>query len=433
MAAKEPVLTTSDGVSFFSWFDPNDGPAERRLIMKLDFFILAYAFVGFWVLYIDRGLLINAYISGLREDLGFYDNELVQLNSIYSAGYCTSMIPATLLVTRYPAKLVLPTAMLGWGVFTILCYRAQSFSELAAYRFLIAFIVRRAGVFYVSSGVGTMTTGLLAARIYQSLDGALGHPGWRWMYIVGASLTFPVAIWGYFSLPGSPRDGRRWFLTEHEFGLAKERMAIQGRSDPKGLQLSRATLGRFLGRWHFWLLVPWNIQWLLGYASMTTGGPTLWLRSQPQYTTVQVNNFTAIAPSIGIVLILTFAWIVDKGGRRAIVPVIASASALHFISKFAWILYDETSFGYKWFAVAINYIEVSLSPINYSVANLACAGDAEERAFIISSMLAFSTAFSAWVNLLTFPTVEAPRFLKGYITEAEEKAKEEKLERESHI
>jgi hypothetical protein len=116
------------------------------------------------------------------------------------------------------------------------------------------------------------------------------------MYIVGASLTFPVAIWGYFSLPGSPRDGRRWFLTEHEFGLAKERMAIQGRNDPKGLQLSRATLGRFLGRWHFWLLVPWNIQWLLGYVSMTTGGPTLWLRSQPQYTTVQVNNFTVSAP-----------------------------------------------------------------------------------------------------------------------------------------
>jgi hypothetical protein len=149
---------------------------------------------------------------------------------------------------------------------------------------------------------------------------------------------------------------------------------------------------------------------------------------------------------------LIFAWIVDKGGRRAIVPVIATASALHFISKFAWILYDKTSFGYKWFAVAINYIEVSLSPINYSVANLACAGDAEERAFIISSMLAFSTAFSAWVNLLTFPTVEAPRFLKGYINEAvlqvtytlwtilivwfvtkQEKAKEEKLERESHI
>lgn len=34
---------------FFAWFDPNDGPLERRVILKLDFFILTYAFIGFWV------------------------------------------------------------------------------------------------------------------------------------------------------------------------------------------------------------------------------------------------------------------------------------------------------------------------------------------------------------------------------------------------
>ncbi|KAF4873163.1 putative transporter SEO1 [Colletotrichum siamense] len=53
--------------SFFAWFDRNDGPLERRVILKLDFFILTYAFVGFWILYIDRGILTNAYISGMRE------------------------------------------------------------------------------------------------------------------------------------------------------------------------------------------------------------------------------------------------------------------------------------------------------------------------------------------------------------------------------
>lgn len=35
--------------SFWSWFDPNDGPLERKLIMKLDFFILVFAFIGVWV------------------------------------------------------------------------------------------------------------------------------------------------------------------------------------------------------------------------------------------------------------------------------------------------------------------------------------------------------------------------------------------------
>lgn len=137
-----------------------------------------------------------------------------------------------------------------------------------------------------------MTTGLLAARIYTDLNGALGYPGWRWMYLVASFLTFPVAIWGFTSLPGTPRDGKRWFMTEHEFGLAKERMTLQGRLDPKGLNLSKASLKRFLGRWHFWLLVPWNIQWATGFLSMGSSAPTLWLRAQPQYSTAQINNFT---------------------------------------------------------------------------------------------------------------------------------------------
>jgi hypothetical protein len=40
--------------AFFSWSDPNDGPSERRLILKLDFFILTYAFIGFWVCILSR-------------------------------------------------------------------------------------------------------------------------------------------------------------------------------------------------------------------------------------------------------------------------------------------------------------------------------------------------------------------------------------------
>ncbi|KAI8716116.1 hypothetical protein NCS52_00904500 [Fusarium sp. LHS14.1] len=357
----------SSNKSFFLWFDPNDSPAERRLVQKLDFFILTYAFVGFWVLYIDRGVLANAYVSGMREELELFGNQYIQLNAVYSAGYC-------------------------------ICYRTDE-------------IIRRAGIFYVSSGVGTMTTGLLAARIYTNLDGHLGHAGWRWMYLVASFLTFSVAIWGLTSLPGTPRDGKRWFMTEHEFGLAKERMALQGRLDPKGLTLSRESLKRFLGRWHFWVLVPWNVQWTLGFLGMSSGA--LWLRAQTQYTTAQVNNFTAISPSLGIVWIMSFAWVVDKFGRKAIIPTIAFACGIHFISKFAWLLFDQTSFGYKWFAIVVNYIEVSLSPINYSLANIVCAADAEERAFVISSMLAISTAFGAWVSILSFPTVEAPRFFRG--------------------
>lgn len=67
------------------------------------------------------------------------------------------------------------------------------------------------------------------------------------------------------------------------------------------------------------------------------------------------------------------------------------------------------------FAVVVGYIEVALSPLVYSWANITCANDAEERAFVLSTMLAVGTAFVVWVPLLTFKTLEAPRFFKGYV------------------
>ncbi len=33
----------------FQWFHPDDGPAERKLITKLDLSILTFACFGFWV------------------------------------------------------------------------------------------------------------------------------------------------------------------------------------------------------------------------------------------------------------------------------------------------------------------------------------------------------------------------------------------------
>lgn len=35
--------------SFFRWFDPNDGPLERRLIWKLDIYILTFACAAYIV------------------------------------------------------------------------------------------------------------------------------------------------------------------------------------------------------------------------------------------------------------------------------------------------------------------------------------------------------------------------------------------------
>ena len=42
-------VTVSRAGNLFRWFDENDGPIERRLINKLDLYILSFSILGFWV------------------------------------------------------------------------------------------------------------------------------------------------------------------------------------------------------------------------------------------------------------------------------------------------------------------------------------------------------------------------------------------------
>ncbi|EXJ79130.1 hypothetical protein A1O3_08631 [Capronia epimyces CBS 606.96] len=422
--------------SLFQWYHPDDGPVERKLILKLDLSVLVFACFGFWCLYIDRGMFINAYISGMREDLGFLGNELVQLNSIFTVGYAISIIPLTVINTRLPPRQVIPICMAIWAIFTTLLTRANSYGEVAAYRFLVGFaegaffpsihyvfgswyrpdeIARRAGLFYVSAAIGTFSTGFLAARIYADLDGAMGRAGWRWMFLVGGVVCLPVAIFGYITFPGTPSHATRWLFTESELALSRARMEAVGRKPNQAVALKLSSIKRFLGGWHFWVLVPWSVIFQQGYLVMPQGTWALWIKSNKQYSGVTVNNLTAVAPCVAIVWSIAFSWISDRYGPKSRLPLFAFAHLTMGLGHLAFVLYDSSPFGYKWFAVAVGQVENSMAPIMYSCANLICANDAEERAFILSAMLAFAMAFNSWVPIVLLPTTEAPRFFKGYL------------------
>jgi MFS family permease len=79
----------------------------------------------------------NAYVAGLKEDLGFQGNELVRLQTMYVVGSVVGQLPFMYLFTRIPMFYLIPFLDVAWGIFTLLQYRVHSFAELAAYRFLV--------------------------------------------------------------------------------------------------------------------------------------------------------------------------------------------------------------------------------------------------------------------------------------------------------
>jgi len=120
---------------------------------------------------------------------------------------------------------------------------------------------RRAGIFYMSTGLGTMSTGFLASGVVTNLDGVNGLAGWRWLFIVCALITFPVSIYRFIFFPSTPDKTKSWLLADAEKELARERMRKIGGKPPTGFS-GWKTISRFLGRWHFWALVVFQLPWV---------------------------------------------------------------------------------------------------------------------------------------------------------------------------
>jgi hypothetical protein len=85
---------------WYQWFAPADTPAERRLILKLDGLIIVFVFLAYWAKVLDSSATSTAYVSGMKEDLKLYGNQLNYLNTVYMVGFITMQIPLTLVVSQ---------------------------------------------------------------------------------------------------------------------------------------------------------------------------------------------------------------------------------------------------------------------------------------------------------------------------------------------
>ncbi|KAK4226300.1 putative transporter [Podospora fimiseda] len=412
------------------WYQPTDSPRERRLINKLDLLIVPYAFLAYWVKYMDQSNLNNAYVAGMKESLNFQGNQLVQLQTMYIVGAVVGQIPFMFLFTHVPMHWVIPFLDIAWGIFTLLQYRVQGFAELAAYRFLVGWfeaaffpamhyifgswyrsdeIARRGGVFYLGLTLGTLTAGLIQAGASERLEGVNGLEGWRWMYIICALITIPIGILGYFILPGTPDRPNRLLLSEDDVAVAKERLQRAGHATHGGLSWSG--LVKIFKSWHFWSLILFDVFFWNGSINTSTGGYLLWLKSLKRFSTAKVNNLGTISPALGMfyTIFICFASDLVLGPAWAITV----AHVWNIIGLIIQVIWDVPEKA-LWFSFMTTYSAVSMSSVLYGWVNSQLKASPGERAFVLVLINTVAQSTTAWTPLLVFKTVEAPRFTKGY-------------------
>lgn len=77
-------LKTWKGYLWDTWELP---PDQRWLLFKVDAFVLTFASLGYFLKNIDQTNVNNAFLSGMKEDLNMYGNELVTSQSCISKGH----------------------------------------------------------------------------------------------------------------------------------------------------------------------------------------------------------------------------------------------------------------------------------------------------------------------------------------------------------
>jgi ACS family pantothenate transporter-like MFS transporter len=119
-----------DKPKFFIWHPEGTTGAEKKLLFKIDFFILTYGCLAYFTKWLDQSNLSNAYVSGMKEDLAMYGTEFNLATTCFQVGTILGGIPANLLLTKVPPRYLLPGCELLWAVLTIGTYKVSSYNQV---------------------------------------------------------------------------------------------------------------------------------------------------------------------------------------------------------------------------------------------------------------------------------------------------------------
>ncbi|KUI71666.1 Pantothenate transporter liz1 [Cytospora mali] len=407
------------------WDTLERSPEERRFLAKIDFFILTWAGLTYFSKNLNTNNVSNAYVSGMKEELQVVGNEYQTFTTMWTIGYVISQIPSQIICTRVRLSLWCPSWELFWVIVTFATAAVKTPHQLYACRFLVwrkgrsilqyiqssaGELAKRACIFFASAFVGSMFSGYLQAALYTGMDGVGGLSGWRWLFVFDGVITLPMALWGYYALPDLPSTTRVRWLKPEEKALALDRMKRAGKQLEEPFTMRG--LKRVLKNWHFWVYTAYYTFFICSENIGTY--MNLWLKSLDRYPVSEINTYPTVISAITIVTTLSYGWVSDALQVRA--PIVYFSLAVCLFAAINLAVWDGVPFGLKWASFYLTGFAPGSGPVFLTMVNEECAGDSLERKLILGTTNTVAYAFNAWIPLLTYDTIYAPRFLVGNTT-----------------
>jgi len=447
--AKEPVVNVEggdDGVDTivkanvkrkwqsYIWDTLDKSPEERHFLFKLDAALLTFASLGYFIKYLDQSNINNAFVSGMKEQLNLYGNELNYMQTAWTVGYVIGEIPSNILLTRIRPSIWLPSCEIVWTILTMCLSRCNSASQVYALRFFIGLaesafypgmqymigswyrkdeLAKRSCIFHTSSALATMFSGYLMTAVIN-LNGRGGIAGWQWLFIMDGVISLPVALAGFYFIPDVPETSRARYFTKEEIAYAQKRMELEGRENRQ--PYTKVKVKKILTSWHIYGL---SLLYILFNNGNSGAAPVFaqYLKDSKttKYSIAQINTYPTGTYAVQVVTTLTYAWVSDSilNGRRW--PPIVFGGIINIICYVSLSIWDIPD-GWRWTCFYLMGSGFGLSGLCMAWAHEICADDNEERAIVIASMNEMAYVLQAWLPLIVWQQVDAPQYQKGFIT-----------------
>ncbi|VTT82059.1 unnamed protein product [Fusarium fujikuroi] len=420
---------------------------EKKLVRKIDMFLLPNIWLMYLLSYMDRTNIGNAKIAGMADDLKLTSSQYSIILVVFfgkvlarhsrtnqltlSVGYVIFEPPSNMILVRTRPSLYLPAIMIIWGVLTCIMSVVQSYHHLIILRVFVGVMEsgfapgillifsswykrteqsKRFAVFMSAAILSGAFGGLLAGAITGGLEGAHGIRGWRWLFIVEGVATIGWAIIAAFLLLDFPVNTKH--LTDRERAIAIARLqedsvTVRGQGENVG-KIQSLVLA--LRDWRTWGFI-FGYMVIVGSSTLSYFYPTL-VHGLGYSSTVQAQYMTVPIYAVAFVCTAISGYFADRISNYrgliiagwlsfSMITSIAVCVVYNFTARYALLVLMAAGL---W---ASNAISLSFAASTFG------SMDAEVRAVALALMNALGNLAQIYGAYL-FPSDDAPKYLMGF-------------------
>ncbi|EMD39264.1 hypothetical protein CERSUDRAFT_82011 [Gelatoporia subvermispora B] len=247
------------------------GVDERKLIRKLDWYLVPWLSFLYLLAFLDRSSIGNAKLYNMEADLHIDDTQYNLALTIFFFSYAIFEVPSNVFLKRLRPSIWLSASMLLWGIMMTVQGLVHNYGGLLGMRWMLGMFEAglfpgvnyylscwykrsefglRAAIFFSAATVSGAFGGLLAAAI-SNMDGIAGKPAWAWIFIIEGLATVVAGAVSFWIIQDFPDNAK--FLTEPERTVVIRRLQSDDQFSAAGETLKWKYIIQSLLDWKTWL------------------------------------------------------------------------------------------------------------------------------------------------------------------------------------